>query len=176
VHLELGTGFCFEARQKRITVDDGGEAAKGPLSRLHQFLASGKLQVRVLPDQHFDLIHGKAGVIMLTDGSKTAFLGSLNESIAVWAPEYELPWKEASAGAIGLPRYLREAYTVAENFCQTRGARMRGSGFLKTLLLRRAGIGCGECTPPRHNSRACEPSPNRRGPGGSRKRLRRVTA
>ncbi|MFQ5614392.1 MAG: hypothetical protein ACE5H9_19900 [Anaerolineae bacterium] len=38
--------------------------------------------------------------------------------------------------AIPLPGYLRQAYELAEEFCQTLG---RGSGFLKTLLLRRVG-------------------------------------
>jgi len=61
-------------------VDTVGQTAKTRLSRLHQFLTSGKLQVKVLPDEHFGLIHGKAGVITLADGSKTAFLGSVNES------------------------------------------------------------------------------------------------
>ncbi len=56
-------------------VDTGGEKAKSRLSRLHQFLASGKLQVKVLPDEHFGLIHGKAGVITLADGIKIGFSG-----------------------------------------------------------------------------------------------------
>src|SRR4029077_18518849 len=50
-------------------VDTVGNTAKIRLSRLHQFLVSGKLQVKVLPDHHFGLIHGKAGVITLADGS-----------------------------------------------------------------------------------------------------------
>jgi hypothetical protein len=46
---------------------------------------------------------------------------------------------EREDDAIRLPPYLREAYELAEDFCQKLGARMRGSGFLKTLLLRRVG-------------------------------------
>jgi hypothetical protein len=46
---------------------------------------------------------------------------------------------ERDDDAIRLPPYLREAYALAEEFCQKLGARMRGSGFLKTLLLRRVG-------------------------------------
>src|SRR5258705_11685051 len=53
------------ACQPEQLVDAGGENAKARLSRLYQFLASGKLQVKVLPDQYFGLIHGKAGVITL---------------------------------------------------------------------------------------------------------------
>ena len=76
--------------QPEALVDAGGEMAKGRLSRLHQFLASGKMQVKVLPDAHFGLIHGKAGVITLPDGTKTAFLGSVNESKSAWTLNYEL--------------------------------------------------------------------------------------
>jgi predicted protein tyrosine phosphatase len=81
-------------------VDVGGEAAKGRLSRLHEFLVSGKLQVKVLPDQHFGLIHGKAGVITLADGNKTAFLGSVNESKSAWTLNYELMWEDPSPEAV----------------------------------------------------------------------------
>lgn len=81
-------------------VDEGGEKAKSRLSRLHQFLASGRLQVKVLPDEHFGLIHGKAGVITLADGTQTAFLGSVNESKSAWTLNYELLWEDPSPEAV----------------------------------------------------------------------------
>jgi hypothetical protein len=43
------------------------------------------------------------------------------------------------AEAIALPPYLRDAYTIAEEFCHVLAARIKGAGFLKTLLLRRVG-------------------------------------
>lgn len=46
---------------------------------------------------------------------------------------------ERDEDAIRLPPYLADAYALAEEFCAAVGARMQGSGFLKTLLLRRAG-------------------------------------
>lgn len=46
---------------------------------------------------------------------------------------------ERDDDAIKLPLYLQEAYALAEEFCRTLAARMKGSGFLKTLLLRRVG-------------------------------------
>src|SRR6056297_1182160 len=52
--------------------------------KLYKYLASDKLEVRVLPNKKFGLIHGKAGVIKLEDGNKTSFLGSVNESKAGW--------------------------------------------------------------------------------------------
>src|SRR5271157_879656 len=78
-------------------VDTGGELAKSRFSRLHKFLSTGKLQVKVLPDQYFGLIHGKAGVITLADGTKTSFMGSVNESKAAWTLNYELLWEDNSA-------------------------------------------------------------------------------
>lgn len=38
-----------------------------------------------------------------------------------------------------LPPYLQDAYGLAEEFCKSLGARLRGTGFFKTLLLRRMG-------------------------------------
>lgn len=81
-------------------IDAGGEVAKQRFSRLHQFLASEKLKVKVLPDQYFGLIHGKAGVITLADGTKTAFLGSVNESKSAWTLNYELLWEDPSPDAV----------------------------------------------------------------------------
>jgi hypothetical protein len=46
-------------------IDRGGDAAKSRFARLFDFLRSGRLEVRVLPDETFGLIHGKAGVITL---------------------------------------------------------------------------------------------------------------
>ncbi|HSB80738.1 MAG TPA: phospholipase D-like domain-containing protein [Candidatus Methylomirabilis sp.] len=88
-------------------VETGGDAARRRLSDLYTFLASGKLQVRVLPDQHFGLIHGKAGVITLVDGSKTAFLGSVNESSTAWTLNYELLWEDSSPDAV---RWVQEEF------------------------------------------------------------------
>ncbi len=81
-------------------VERGGAAAKGRLRRLFEFLSTGKLQVKVLPDRFFGLIHGKAGVITLADGAQTAFLGSVNESKPAWTLNYELLWEDRSAEAV----------------------------------------------------------------------------
>lgn len=87
-------------------IESGGQNAKNRFARLFQFLtqktADGqpKLQVRVLPDEHHGLIHGKAGVITLADGSKTAFLGSVNESKSAWKLNYELLWEDSSTDAV----------------------------------------------------------------------------
>jgi superfamily II DNA or RNA helicase len=83
------------------------DAAKPRFQRLYDFLASGKLQVRVMPDALFGLIHGKAGVITLADGRRTAFLGSVNESLTAWRLNYELLWEDDSEDAV---RWVQEEF------------------------------------------------------------------
>lgn len=70
------------------------------LQHLYELLKSGKLEVRVLPDNVFGLIHGKAGVITFTDGNQTSFVGSINETYAAWKLNYELLWEDDSPEAI----------------------------------------------------------------------------
>ncbi|PYG84911.1 SNF2 domain-containing protein [Ruminiclostridium sufflavum DSM 19573] len=64
--------------------------------KLYNLLSSGKMEVKVLPNERFGLIHGKAGVITLSDGSRTSFLGSVNESEMAWKLNYELMWEDSS--------------------------------------------------------------------------------
>jgi SNF2 family DNA or RNA helicase len=67
--------------------------------RLHELLISGKVEVRVVPkDQVF--VHGKAGVIESQDGSKTAFLGSINETKNAFSANYEILWEDPSAEGV----------------------------------------------------------------------------
>lgn len=76
------------------------DAARPRLRRLYQFLSSGKLQVKVLPDAAFGLVHGKAGVVRYPDGRATTFLGSVNESRTAWSLNYELLWEDDSADSV----------------------------------------------------------------------------
>lgn len=63
--------------------------------RLHELLTSGRVEIRVVPrDRVF--IHGKAGVIEMGDGSKTCFLGSINETKSAFAHNYEILWEDQS--------------------------------------------------------------------------------
>lgn len=64
-------------------------------SRLHELLRSGRVQVRVVPKDRV-FIHGKAGVIEQADGTKTAFLGSINETKSAFATNYEILWEDTS--------------------------------------------------------------------------------
>ena len=64
------------------------------LKKLYELLSSGKLEVRVLPDETYGLMHGKAGVISYADGRKTAFLGSINETKSAFTTNYEMVWED----------------------------------------------------------------------------------
>lgn len=88
--------WCASSPEKLATT----EAGRGRFARLYELLASGKLEVRVLPDEVFGLIHGKAGVIRYTGGAATSFLGSVNESLSAWKLNYELMWEDDSAEAV----------------------------------------------------------------------------
>jgi superfamily II DNA or RNA helicase len=72
------------------------DGAKIRLRRLHEFLSSGRMEVRVLPDESFGFVHGKAGVVRRADGSTCSFLGSANESKTAWQLNYEIVWLDDS--------------------------------------------------------------------------------
>src|SRR3989337_1162508 len=70
------------------------------LKRLYHYLITNKIDVRVLPNDVYGLIHGKAGVITRTDGKKVAFLGSMNETYSGWSQNYELAWVDDDETAV----------------------------------------------------------------------------
>jgi superfamily II DNA or RNA helicase len=67
--------------------------------RLYDLLSSGRVEVRVVP-KDLVFIHGKAGVIEAADGSKTCFLGSINETRSAFAHNYEILWEDPSADGV----------------------------------------------------------------------------
>ena len=88
------------ARPEDLLQGPGESHVRERFRRLYTFLTQGKLEVRVLPDAAFGLIHGKAGVITLADESQTAFIGSTNESKSAWRLNYELVWEDPSPEAV----------------------------------------------------------------------------
>lgn len=70
------------------------------LKKLYELLKSGKLEVRVLPDEIYGLMHGKAGVITYADGSKTSFLGSINETKSAFTTNYEMVWEDSDSDSV----------------------------------------------------------------------------
>lgn len=78
----------------------GQPRAKDRFARLHDFLRSQTMCVKVLPRDVFGLIHGKAGVITSADGRQTCFMGSANETYSAWTLNYELVWEDTDPDAI----------------------------------------------------------------------------
>jgi len=72
------------------------------LKKLYEYLITGKIEVRVLPNDVYGLIHGKAGVIKKKDGKRIAFMGSMNETYSGWGKggNYEIAWVDDDDAAI----------------------------------------------------------------------------
>lgn len=75
-------------------------AAADRLNRLFRLLSSGKLEVKVLPDEVYGLMHGKAGVITYADGTKTSFIGSINETKSAFTTNYEMVWEDTDPASV----------------------------------------------------------------------------
>jgi superfamily II DNA or RNA helicase len=75
-------------------------AATRRLARLYRLLSSGKMEVKVLPDEVYGLMHGKAGVITYADGRCTSFLGSINETKSAFTTNYEMVWEDSDAASV----------------------------------------------------------------------------
>lgn len=95
---DLETATAAQAALRRSWCE--GRPEEAPPTALPRYralfkaLTSSKLEVRVLPDSAFGLIHGKAGVVRRADGTASAFLGSVNESSSAWKVNYELLWED----------------------------------------------------------------------------------
>lgn len=66
------------------------------LHRLYHLLSTEKMEIRVLPDDVYGLMHGKAGVITYDDGHRVAFIGSMNETKSALTTNYEIVWEDDS--------------------------------------------------------------------------------
>jgi superfamily II DNA or RNA helicase len=87
--------------------------------RLHDLLASGHVEIRVVPKDRV-FVHGKAGVIEAADGTKTSFLGSINETRSAFAQNYEILWEDPSAAGVAwveeeFDALWRDAYPLPDS-------------------------------------------------------------
>lgn len=100
--VETARAAEMAIRQEWCTQVEDKYGANGQprFAKLYQYLKSGKMEVRVLPSSQFGLIHGKAGVIHLQNGTRTAFMGSANETYRAWKLNYELVWEDDSPEAV----------------------------------------------------------------------------
>ena len=76
---DLVTATAAQAAIRRswcsVKPEDAPAIAMHRYQALYDALVNEKMEVRVLPDSAFGLIHGKAGVVRRVDGTATAFLG-----------------------------------------------------------------------------------------------------
>jgi hypothetical protein len=95
------TEWC-EGEPEKMT-----ETQRPRYERLAKMLRSGRVNVRVLPDVSFGLIHGKAGVIRYDARRPLSFIGSMNETREGWTHHYELLWEDDSEEAV---RWVQEEF------------------------------------------------------------------
>lgn len=88
VSLWQGTEDSVDAHLKRDRYE-----------KLHDLLASGRLKVRILPRGGSVFVHGKAGVVYFDDGTTTAFVGSMNDSVSGLRDSYEILWEDEDPAA-----------------------------------------------------------------------------
>lgn len=86
--------------------------------KLYDLLTSGRVEIRVVPKDRV-FIHGKAGVIEAADGSKTCFLGSINETKSAFSQNYEILWEDESSDGVQwveeeFDALWRDAYPLPE--------------------------------------------------------------
>lgn len=77
------------------TIDDAAESLlhRERYRRLDALLASKHIEIRVVPKERI-FLHGKAGLVQYKNGSKIAFIGSVNETKSAFNNNYELVWKD----------------------------------------------------------------------------------
>lgn len=67
--------------------------------KLYELLSSGRVEIRVVP-RSCVFLHGKAGVIEAADGTKSCFLGSINETKNAFSKNYEILWEDNSSEGV----------------------------------------------------------------------------
>lgn len=64
-------------------------------AQLYDLLLSGRVEIRIVARTVAPFLHGKAGVVTGPNGA-ISFMGSINETRAAWAHNYELVWEDTS--------------------------------------------------------------------------------
>ncbi len=87
---------ALKERWNEVDVEAESLLKKERYQRLDQLLRAGNVEIRVVPKERL-FLHGKAGSIHYADGSRKAFVGSVNESKSAFAHNYELVWQDDDA-------------------------------------------------------------------------------
>lgn len=82
-----------ERWNKEVDVESEAILQKKRYQVLDALLKSGNVEIRVVPKERL-FLHGKAGSIHYKDGSRKAFIGSVNETKSAFTNNYELVWQD----------------------------------------------------------------------------------
>lgn len=95
VDFQVATNRNIALKKRWNEVDVEAEAIlkKERYQILDQLLQAGNVEIRVVPKELL-FLHGKAGSIHYPDGTRKAFVGSVNESKSAFARNYELIWQD----------------------------------------------------------------------------------
>ena len=94
--VATGRSTALKERWNKVDVEAEALLKKDRYQRLDQLLTSGRVEIRVVPKERL-FLHGKAGSIHYSDGSRTSFVGSVNETKSAFAHNYELIWQDDDA-------------------------------------------------------------------------------
>ena len=100
VDFQVATNRSVALKERWNEVDVESEAIlkKERYQMLDQLLQAGNVEIRVVPKELL-FLHGKAGSIHYPDGTRKAFVGSVNESKSAFARNYELIWQDDEASS-----------------------------------------------------------------------------
>ncbi len=93
--FQVATSRNTALKERWNEVDVAAEALlnKDRYQILDKLLHSGNVEIRVVPKERL-FLHGKAGSIHYPDGSRKAFIGSVNETKSAYTNNYELVWQD----------------------------------------------------------------------------------
>lgn len=93
-----GRSTALKERWNEVDVEAESVLHQERYRRLDELLKSGKVEIRVVPRERL-FLHGKAGSVHYADGSRKAFMGSINETRRAFAHNYELVWQDDDPAA-----------------------------------------------------------------------------
>lgn len=96
--IATGRETALKERWNEVDVEAEAVIHKERYTRLDALLKSGKVEIRVVPRENL-FLHGKAGSVHYGDGTRKAFIGSVNESKSAFAHNHELVWQDNDPAA-----------------------------------------------------------------------------
>ena len=91
--IASGREIALKERWNEIDIEAEAILNRDRYQRLDELLHAGNVEIRVVPKNQL-FLHGKAGSIHYRDGTRKAFIGSVNESKSAFTSNYELVWQD----------------------------------------------------------------------------------